>query len=81
MTRIKSGFLSVLSVAWFFQGFDCEGVELAADGVDVGEGERVGVGAVCQEDEDALVLGIDPERGAREAVVTEAVGRQISPAG
>ena len=71
----------MLSAAWLFQGFDCEGVELAADRVDVGEGEGVGVGAVCQEDEHALVLGVDPERGAGEAVVTEAVGRQVSSAG
>ena len=71
----------MLSVAWLFQGFDRRAVELAADGVDVCEGEGVGVGAVCQEDKDALVLGVDPERSAREAVVTEAVGRQINSAG
>ena len=56
-------------------------MKLAADGVDVCEGEGVGVGAVCQEDKDSAVLRVDPERGAREAVVTEAVGRQVSSAG
>lgn len=56
-------------------------MEFASDGVDVREGERVGVGAIREENEDALVLGIDPERCARKAVVSETVGRQINPAG
>ena len=43
------------------QRFNGDAVEFAADGVDVGEGKGAAVGAVCEEDEDALMLWIDPE--------------------
>ena len=56
-------------------------VELPSNRIYVGEGQRVGVGAVCQEDEDALVFRIDPEGCAGESVVAETIRRQINAAG
>ena len=56
-------------------------MEFPSHGVDVCEGEGVGVGAICQEDEDAPVLRIDPERCSGESIVSETVRRQINSAG
>lgn len=65
---------------WLIQSFGGETVKLSAHRIDVGEGQRVGVSAVCQEDEYALVLRVDPERRSGESVVAEAIGRQIDAA-
>ena len=45
------------------------------------EGEGAGVGAVCKEDEDSPVLGIDPEGGSGKSVVAETVRGQVNSSG
>ena len=54
-----------------------EAVEFAPHRVDVCEGQRVSVGAVGEQDEDAPVAWVDPDAGAGESVVAEAVRRQV----
>src|SRR5438270_11062983 len=59
-----------------FEGFDGERVEATTDGVDVDEGERARVRAVCEKDEDALARRVNPATRSREAEVAETVGRE-----
>lgn len=60
------------------QCFGGEPVKLPSHRIDVRKRERVGVGAICQEDEDALVLRIDPDGCSGESIVPEAIRRQIN---
>jgi hypothetical protein len=48
-------------------------VKLAAHGVDVCKRQFARVRAIGEQDEDALVFGVDPERCTGEAAVAEAV--------
>jgi len=56
--------------------FDCKVIEFAPHRIDVCERQRVGVGSVREQDEEAPVAWVDPDAGARESVVPEAVRRQ-----
>jgi hypothetical protein len=57
------------------QGFYRKAVEFTPHRIDVREGQRVSVRAVREQDEDAPVAWVDPNAGAGEAVVPEAVRR------
>src|ERR1051325_8181628 len=53
----------------------------AAPAVDIGEGERAGVGAIGEKDKGALMSGVYPAACACKACVAEAVGRERRPGG
>jgi hypothetical protein len=61
------------------QGSDGEAVEAASHAVDVCERKLARVGAVAEQDEYALLPGIDPKAGAGESVVTKTIAREIGP--
>ena len=63
------------------QPFDRQTIKLPPHRIDVRERQRMSVGAVREQDEDAPVVWVDPDAGAREAVVPEAVRRQIRASG
>ena len=52
---------------------DGKRVELAAEGIDVSEGQRTSVSAICQQNEDSFLMRIYPAAGARKAGVAVTV--------
>jgi hypothetical protein len=80
-TRYREVVLTLSKNEALLQSSYCKAVELASHGVNVCEWQRVCVGAIGEEDEDALVVRIDPDARAGEAVVTETVRRKIDSTG
>lgn len=58
-----------------------ERMKAAAHAVDIGEGQRVRVRAVCEQHKNTFGYGIDPAACAGESEMAEAVGRKIISGG